>query len=120
MAILVLSCVMPWAGATGFPAASSKEQMLPTLALLHHIEVDLSLPRGARKLDDYVRYYSVETVKNVTTIRATFFYSGAAGRIVRVQPSQLPHIEDGGCDVIQLLYSPKAGKVLSISCNGVA
>lgn len=125
IAVLVFICVAMCSGACGFPTVSSKGKRMdialePNLEVIRHIEVTLSLPQGARRLDSYVRYYSTETVAGEMTILGTYVYNGESGRVVRVRHDQLPQIEDGGCDVVEMRYSPKAGKVVSIFCHGVA
>lgn len=92
----------------------------PNMEMIRQIETGLSLPAGARQLETYVRYFATENVAGVHTIVGIFVHDRRRGRIMRVLPDQLPQIEDGGCDVIEMRYSPKAGKVLSIFCHGVA
>jgi len=93
---------------------------VPAPEMIRRIEANLRLPHEARPLGAYVRYYATDTVDNAAVVRGVFVYDGAPGRIVRVQPDQVPRIADGGCDVIEMLYSPEAGKILSVFCHGAA
>jgi hypothetical protein len=118
-------CAATSAGAVGATEPLLKGEPVgtasaPTLSLIGRIEANLKLQRWARQLDSYVRYYSTETVAGVVTILGTFVIEGVPGRVVIVSPDQMPYINDGGCDVIEMRYSPADGKVLALSCHGYA
>ncbi len=89
------------------------------LNLIKNIEANLKMPKGSPDLQHYVRYYTWQVVNRKRLIIAVYNYEGSPGRIELVQPDNLPYIEDGGCDVVELNYSIKTKKILSLLCHGV-
>ncbi len=84
------------------------------------LALKLELPKGARPLKDYVRYYSEISENGKVFIDATFVYDVTGGGIVIVGPAERPSIFDGGCDVVTMRYSVEHKAVISIACNGLA
>ncbi len=117
--------------------------------LMDVIEAQVKLPQGARALSDYARHYAVdekgliiavyapgyrplgpeegceELLPNMTTrpVPCEEFENDrllAGQRQWVSSPLKLPLINDGGCDVVNVVYNPEARKVESVSCNGPA
>lgn len=81
-------------------------------------EKRLILPSGAADIGDYNRYYYFSGDR----IAGEFVRAESGrGRVVIVQnPAALPHMEDGGCDVINLEGDRRHIERAKISCNGDA
>lgn len=82
------------------------------------IEKNLKMPRGARNLEEYMRFY-VWPDSSHGAITAVFVHNGSSKGVKLVQTSDLPTIDDGGCDVIELRYSLRTKKVVRFFCHGV-
>lgn len=97
-----------------------------------------SAPDRARPLGLYVRYYALVTLRSEEDLPFSTFDdpppAGFAGRrIVGVlssleiverpagvlisQTGQLPQIFHGGCSVVNVIYDPEAGRLVSAWCN---
>lgn len=97
-----------------------------------------SAPDRARPLDQYVRHYALVTLGPEEELPFSTFEDppppGFAGRrIVGVlsspeiverpagvlisQSGQLPQIFHGGCSVVNVIYDPGTGRLISIWCN---
>lgn len=86
-----------------------------------HVEPKVKLPKGARALASYRRYYAVEYASTgAVYVVGTLIHEAAAPGIQIVELDDLPKRFDGGCDAIDVRYSVSARRVLSVRCNGVA
>ncbi|RZJ02735.1 MAG: hypothetical protein EON89_14200 [Brevundimonas sp.] len=95
-------------------------------------------PDRARPLDKYVRHYTLVTLRSEEDLPFTTIDNplpaGLAGRrivgvlaspdivgqpagIVISQTGQLPKIFHGGCSVVNVIYDPQAGRLVSAWCN---
>lgn len=107
--LLVLSALL-----AGCSAAES-EGVLPVRAEIERIERSLTLPRGAAPLIAYRRFYWLDDDK----IIGLFTRWGEPGVEV-VTADRAPAVNDGGCDVVNVVYERSEGRVLEVSCNGEA
>jgi hypothetical protein len=101
--------------------------------LITQIETSVRLPRYADKLDNYVRYYGGVILKvrgpdgkvSSRPVIAGVFISlrsrpqakgqavaGVAGVYVLPVGDGFPYFFDGGCELMSVIYDPKAGKFL--------
>jgi hypothetical protein len=117
--------------------------------LMDIIEARVKLPDGARTLSEYARHYAEDENGLIVGVFAPGYRPPAAdegceellenmaSRPVPCEESEgdrlmagqrqwvgntstLPLIMDGGCEVITVIYDPKAGAVKSATCNGDA
>ena len=79
------------------------------------IESNLRLPRDAKPLRDYGRYYYRDGGKVVGV-----YVSGDESGRRWVMKSKAPIIMDGGCGVVNVVFDVASRQVESISCNGAA
>jgi hypothetical protein len=103
--------------------ASVAAHWRPTTKEIQTLERKVSLPNGADPLDSYQRYYAGENDRAGKVIHGR--YVGLTtlprkGFISVVSPSKLPTIADGGCGVIDVIYSVPRSAVMSVACNGEA
>ncbi len=104
----------------------------PSEAAVLHVEAIVQLPdelpvlhlgRSVRippdNLQSYSRSYAGITVKGRRTIHGIYLHniSRSAGGIHIVGEKEIPHVNDGGCNVIELFYDVSADKITSILCN---
>jgi len=90
----------------------------PTRQLITIIESSLILPEGTYPLSSYVRYYAGEVADQKRLVRGIFLYQKTFGKVEIVESGRLPHVLDGGCSVVNLLYSVDERRVISFSCQG--
>lgn len=116
--------------------------------LMDRIESVMPMPSGARALESYERFYARETNGEVAFVfvilppngeqPASPFGCLTQGRNIAsegfacappvltpvhrywVSEAQLPKVSDGGCDIVEGVYSVAAGRVIRIRCNGIA
>lgn len=133
---LALIAAMTTAGAAG--AASD----VPTAAEVARVEAALTLPKGARAIYDYDRYYTRSMIDGRPVILGLFQRTWIrdvkehlhnnpdnwnmatpqrVGEVLRVRKAALPgQIADGGCEQIQVVYDVETNKLVDARCNGVA
>jgi hypothetical protein len=91
----------------------------PTLQVAHELERMLVLPKGAKSLFEYTRYYAMVVQDGRSMLRGEFV-GGPSKIIVVKSEASLPLIMDGGCSVVNVLFDVMAHKVVQIVCNGYA
>jgi hypothetical protein len=99
-------------------ASSAIVPWLPPLRLVQTIERRVVMPKGARQLKSYTRYYSGKIVDGKKIVFGIFEYKiKSHGGIKIVTSEYLPGILDGGCDVVDFAYQVLENKVTQISCR---
>lgn len=92
-----------------------------SMDLILKIEASLLLPERAYPLTSYVRYYAQQkNGQNNYIIGAFVRKNGEEGGIKIVNYKDLPIIFDGGCSIIDMVYSVNKRKVVSLMCHGEA
>ena len=86
---------------------------------IEDIESGLMMPPGSHNLKEYVRYYKFFGSKVNSKVQAIYIFEDGVGGVKIVNKGGLPKVNDGGCDVVNLVLT-RAGKVVSIQCNGKA
>ena len=97
-------------------------------AFLQRIESSLRLPKGAKPLASYDRYYAYAMRKGRKVLVGVFLdpigLPGIAESIpglhILAKESELPVVHDGGCGVITVVLDPDSPQGADVSCNGVA
>lgn len=109
----------------------------PDARMLAALESQVRTPAGApdsiHPMADYARFYLGVMIKGQRMVRGELVLAPRecsaphrdvgllceyrAGLYVN-QP--LPSIFDGGCEIVNLLYDPAAGRIVWLRCNGVA
>ena len=87
-------------------------------ALMDRIEQQVRMPEGAGRITQYDRYYADAGDEKVIGL-----YLGASSDGERqwlADKNRMSGVEDGGCDVVHVIFDQRAGKIESIWCNGVA
>jgi hypothetical protein len=74
---------------------------------------------------DYARYYTGYMADGQQMVAGEFIVpsgsnSKPAGVYVVRSRKDFPLIYDGGCSIVNIVYSVKLGKIVSLACNGVA
>lgn len=82
-------------------------------------ESRLTLPPGSHKLQEYVRHYKFFGAHANSKVQAIYLFEDGVGRVEVVSKGGLPKVNDGGCDVVNLVLT-RAGKIVSIQCSGKA
>ncbi|MBC6981546.1 hypothetical protein [Caulobacter sp. 17J80-11] len=128
--------------ATAFPGVAGAAPDVPTAAEVARLESALTLPKGARALYDYDRYYARSVVDGRPVILGLYQRTWIrdvkehqqrnpqnwnmaspqrVGEVQRVRKAGLPReISDGGCEQIRVVFDLEANKVSEASCNGAA
>jgi hypothetical protein len=94
-------------------------------AIMHRLEQGVQLPKGARPLSAYARYYAfaptgdVEALYLIPSLDEASPLKAGQRRWV-VDSGHFPVATDGGCWVISLLFDAKTGEAKSVECNGRA
>jgi hypothetical protein len=129
IALLLLSLVMP--ACAGAQKTEDSRPWTPDAATIGKLEVSIKrgdIPQWAHGhvpvVTDYDRYYAGgskngESVVLGEFIAADISFAGAGIHVVR-DKKDLPIIFDGGCGVVNIVYSVKLGRVTSLVCNGRA
>lgn len=96
---------------SGCPNAENEKH----LSLMNHVEGSVKLPRGARPLNHYQRFYSYGAGGAVLAE----FVGGPDERRWVKSYKDFPSINDGGCGVVNVRFSVRTGHS-DVWCNGVA
>lgn len=117
-------------GFAGLSAFTNAESWTPKEAEIAKLESNINLealPHWNKRLppvSGYARYYAGSTRNDEQVILGELVVPLGAGykpgiHIV-ANKKDFPLIDDGGCAVINLVYSLKQQKIVSIQCNGFA
>ncbi len=89
----------------------------PTSAekIMADIEQKVQMPKGASALTRYRRYYYI----NKKNIVGTYVLSANPGREWRRKDQDIL-ILDGGCTVVNVVFSIEKNRIVYTYCNGVA
>jgi hypothetical protein len=86
------------------------------------MERALKLPAGSYPLQEYRRYYSVDTLSSHHVVEGYFIrnFVGSPGDKPGIYINQSHGtIMDGGCDIIVLHYDVDAHVLIDARCNGL-
>jgi hypothetical protein len=96
-------------------------------AVMDLIERQVRLPRGARPLASYARFYAWQRrTDGVRKVVATYTgqsiadVTGAGPGRHWVAENALPVVMDGGCGIISLSYDVATQRIEHVDCNGDA
>ena len=78
------------------------------------------MPQGASPLPLYGRYYAWESRDDGVRKVLGTYVRGERPERHWVEPSELPLVMDGGCDIVTLTYDFDADRIERIECNGEA
>lgn len=92
---------------------------------MNEIESRVSLPSGARPLNEYARYYAYEHGDVVAEYWAPWKDDPlkdpkalAAGQRRWVHDTRdFPVVFEGGCSVVNITFEPARSRVKNVSCN---
>ncbi len=108
--LALIALLVPLAGCEKTPSLRRSE-------IMNRIEYQARLPRGARSMGHYGRYYAwIEPDRRVL---AVYVRGGTLGRRW-VNRNHLPKALQPGCDVVSLIWDVPAGRVEKIACNRTA
>lgn len=102
-------------------------------ASIRTIESQIVMPRGARTLELYNRYYALDQLNGREVVVGVFLLRSSFGETVRqgavtvaaipnvftALPQQLPLIADGGCSVVTVYFDLTTQRLLPILLEGV-
>ena len=106
--------------AVGTAAFSSSEDHALTLDMIGKIESNIAMPKGARSLDAYARYYTMYAEKGSQILHGVFVLESKQSGVHIVERSKMPGVFDGGCLVVNFKYDLATDRVIEVFCNGVA
>ena len=93
--------------------------------IMDRIESGVELPNGAKRLDDYARYYSTSASGSVVATYTTVvlpnvrFHDLPTGKRRWVNDSaKLPNLIGGGCSTVHVVFYVDTGAFGEIACNG--
>ncbi len=101
-------------------------------ATIREIESQVVMPRGARSLDLYDRYYAPdrigerEVVVGVFLLRSSFSGQTREGvapvtaidNVFTASATQLPVVMDGGCNVVTIYFDVATQRLMTIRLDG--
>lgn len=103
---------------------SEGSNWLPSYRTISHLEGLIAMPRGARSIDAYARYYTGVEEANRRLIRGIFILARAGGRYPPgphiVRALEMPRLLDGGCTVVSVTFDIQADRIQTVTCNGSA
>jgi hypothetical protein len=97
----------------------------PSLVEIRAIEAKLKMPREASAIENYRRYYYLQSSTQLSTIVGVYIEKGwlpksdqaALGIVVVSSQADIPDIEDGGCSVIYVEFNNKNKTISSAECS---
>lgn len=109
-----------WLGVSIFFSGPSAAESVaePSEAEIHVIESSVVMPRGARPVSAFARYYASAQRGSHRIIRGVYVLDDG-DRIVVTTAEKLPVIFDGRCSVVTVEYDVQTAAFLQVSCNGV-
>lgn len=115
----ILLCIMPLVASCGAGEGGDDS------ALAAKIEQQVQASRPDMDFDQYEHFYAHEPLGLTTAVYVIPFQEfgtedSQAGQVHWVSPSELPAIDDGGCNIITVRYHAFTDTMLDISCNGRA
>lgn len=87
----------------------------PSDKIMDQIEASVRMPSGAEPITRYRRYYH----RDDHAVVGTYVLSDKPGREWREKKKTIL-ILDGGCSVVNVVFSTKENRVTYTDCNGVA
>jgi hypothetical protein len=106
--------------AAGVIAQAHAQQAGPEIdaALVEKIESRMVMPKGARPLTAYQRFYAVTEINNTPVVRGVFVFGGGAQLVMRYADPvsgapgahamksgrNIPAIMGGGCSVVETVF----------------
>ena len=87
----------------------------PSEEIIDRIEATVRMPAGANSLARYRRYYH----RDEQAVIGTYVLSSNPGREWRTKDKTIL-VLDGGCGVVNVVFSIKENRVTYADCNGVA
>lgn len=113
--------------------ANARAQTSVSEASIRAIESQLVMPRGARTLEVYDRYYASGQLNGHEVVIGVFLLRSSFGETVRpgatavaaipnaftTSRQQLPIIADGGCSVVTIYFDVTTQRLLPIRLKGV-
>jgi hypothetical protein len=138
--------VSVFACALGVLACTTQEALVTEVDLdtIGYLEPRITMPVGARPIEDYDRYYAMDRIDDRNIVRGIFLLRSSFGGIDRpgteaVAPGiyrgastlDLPMIADGGCSVVSFFFDAESLQFVQIAttedgatapavCNGYA
>jgi hypothetical protein len=86
-------------------------------SIISDLERKIRLPSESGPLQSYDRYYFMHAPR----ITGVYVRSkSGTGSARQVKEAELPSIQDGGCDVINLEFDIEQEEFIKLFCNGVA
>lgn len=92
---------------------------MTALQFIADVESRLKLPSGSYHLQEYVRHYKFYGMHASSKVGAIFIFGEGSGGVKLVGQEALPRVFDGGCSVVNVVLT-RAGKIISVQCNGRA
>lgn len=87
----------------------------PSDKIMDQIEANVRMPAGASSLASYRRYY----YRDDQAVIGTYVLSSNPGREWRTK-DKMVLLLDGGCGVVNVVFSTNENRVTYTDCNGVA
>jgi len=87
----------------------------PSETIMDKIESSVRMPQGGEALTRYRRYYH----RDGHAVVGTYVLSSKPGREWREKTKTIM-VLDGGCGVVNVVFSTKENRVTYTDCNGVA
>lgn len=88
----------------------------PTPSLAEKLDSRVVMPKGAKTLNSYDRFYAKDGTGWIGVFDSTI---ENGGRATLVEPDDLPLVLDGGCDIVNVRFD-KNQKFVAAFCNGEA
>ena len=119
LAILMMLAGSHGAAAPAGTTDAAHGHWTPTSELIAGTEHWLRMPAGTR-LDDYSRYYYGSIENGRRLLIGTFIRDGEHRGVQITTEDKAPHVFDGGCYQVSLIYDVDAKQTVLIRCNGLA
>ena len=97
-------------------------QSIPTInkKFIHRLEKNLSMPKGAKPLELYDRYYTLASKNGRPILDTVMIFNGNGGAVQIVSKENMIAVNDGGCFVLNMRYDLIKEEVIYFRCNGMA
>lgn len=123
--------VSVFAFALGVLACTTQEALVTEVDLdtIGYLQPRITMPVGARPIEDYDRYYAMDRIDDRNIVRGIFLLRSSFDR--GASTLDLPMIADGGCSVVSFFFDAESLQFVQIAttedgatapavCNGYA
>jgi hypothetical protein len=114
---MIFLCVVLVSSSVARTNVKNRIEWTPSVIEIKNIEIKLRLPKSARPLRQYQRFYAGEIIDGKKYLSEFFLSNGKKGGIEITDLIHMPVVLDGGCSVLDFKFLVDENKVALLECH---